>query len=299
MIHRRGRPGFTLIEILMVVAIIGVLVALFMGGVTKVMAVMQRTEVMSDITQMAQSLEQAKAGYNPNNPVSFFPSQLVLYNDISQYRSTTANAATKQTANVLRAMFGPRFISKGTQVSWDGTGTLGNSVTLKGSECLVFYLGGMPSTSGGNKCIGFSVDPLNPTKPPSSGSEDRKGPFFQFKSHRLAVGPSGKFFRYLDPYGTPYAYFGAYTANEYAPTAIYGATQTNTDNSDLGMTDAYHEGGSPKKWFNPNLYQIISAGKDKLLGLGGTLSASNGSSEDAAKDNLANFSQTELGNPIE
>ncbi|MFO0845995.1 MAG: prepilin-type N-terminal cleavage/methylation domain-containing protein [Gemmataceae bacterium] len=289
------RPGYTFIELMMVVAIIALLVALLLGGINKVVQLQSRTETTSDIMQMAKSLQVAKIEYNH---VEYLPSRLRLWKDSAKYTDPAADAVTKATANVLRSMFGKRIFHVANNVSnkFAGWG-VPDGTELKGAECLVFYLGGMPDTVN-KKCNGFSTDALDPTK---VGGE-RKGPYYAFKSSRLVTGPSGTYFMYLDPYGSPYAYFGAYTAGEYAPTAIYGASQVNTDNSNLGLTDAYFDTASPKRWMSPNTFQIISAGRNKAFGSGGKVIVSTnspGRTDEDSSDNLTNFSQTELGNPIE
>jgi prepilin-type N-terminal cleavage/methylation domain-containing protein len=296
---RARRNAFTFIELLVVVAVIAIMVALLLGAVSKILTLQARTETLSDITQMQQSLETAKAGYNN---IDFLPSRLILFNDISNYRNIASLPAAQQpiaqqTADVLRRMFGKRFIQNGTVVNWGQLVPSTGPAYLRGSECLVFYLGGMQV---GGRCIGFSRDPLNPT---DTVSKDRLGPYFQFKGSRLASFFVGRPFEYADPYGLPFAYFAPSGPNNYAPQSIYGAAQLNDDNVHLGLVDAYNQGGAPKQYYNPNGVQLISAGPDGKkaqggFGTGGVLALS-GAIEPAAKDNLTNFSQTELGNGVE
>lgn len=334
--NQRRRPtrrtGYTFIELLMVVVIIAILAALLLGGINKVMAMQARTEVLSDITQMAQSLEQAKAQYGH---VEHLPSCLVLHNDKTKYRNASSDPrlnglipgrtnvslrdATQRSMATLQAMFGRRLFQAkapangGELINWDGSGNLNNSTVLSGPECLVFYLGGMPDlTPNKPRCLGFSKDAQDPT----GGTTDRIGPFFQFKPSRLVVRPGRAFFEYLDAYPNktgfprqPYAYFGAFGPNDYAPANVYrtnptasSATFTNTDNEVLGFANAYFEtgtSGSSTRWLHPNKYQIISAGPDRAFGAGGPLLVTEGSIDPLTKDNLANFSSSELSNPVE
>jgi type II secretory pathway pseudopilin PulG len=274
-----------MIELMIVIAIIAILISLLLAGVQRVLVVQERVETQSDITQMTQSLDAARTTYGKvtgGGGPEFFPSKLILHNDISKYRLATATADEKRTAAVLRQMFGKRFISNGTTVAWLAGGATA-SRTLQGSECLVFYLGGM-SDLAGSRCLGFSTNPLDPT---AAGGE-RLGPYFQFKSTRLVAGPSGSFFHYLDRNGRPFVFFGAISPNSYDATHAHEGVSP------------YYESGSSTNWLRPNSFQIISAGRDKAFGAGGALNIKTGySSGTSGADDLANFSSTDLGNPIE
>lgn len=292
---RQGRAAFTLLELLIVIAIIAVLVALLMAGVTRVFGMMQRTETSSDITQMQQSLGAAKAAYQN---IPHLPSQLILYNDIRKYTTNIGavpvadQPLARQTGDVLRYMFGKRFLSNphpagtasGAAVVYWGTGG-DTGIRVNGPQCLVFYLGGLIE---GGRCVGFSKNPQNPTIPSNlSAGTERLGPFFQFKAARLVGG------RYNDPYGNPFLYFGAYSPNN------YNAADAVTVNG-VTISPYYEAGSNPTKWLNPDSFQIISAGRDRIFGPGGAWSLSTGyGGVGSGSDDLANFSQTELGNPQE
>ncbi len=313
----RRRRAFTFVELLFAIAVIAILIALFLGAVTKVMQQVARTETTTEIAKLAQSLGAARARYGN---IEFFPSQLILYNDINKYRVGTT-AIEKQTKQALRYMFGNRFINSGSAVNWgvpDGT-------VLQGSEALVFYLGGLIDTTGPlPRPIGFSPNPLNPT---AAGGE-RIGPFYEFRSARLKYldtlpAPAKRPYpSYLDPYNKsstdpsapdmPYAFFGALSPNSYDPTEVMtmvivvGGVPTA-----VPVTRPYYEFGSggttgtPTKWLNPNTFQIISAGRDRMFGA--VAPSATGPGWDirigwpggAGTDDLSNFSQTDLGNPLQ
>jgi type II secretory pathway pseudopilin PulG len=265
---QRQQAAYTLVELLIVVAIIIILSAMLLTGVQRVLSLGARTETLHEIKKLEQALQVAMAKYNN---IPYLPSRLVLHNDINVYRTST-DPIVQQTANVLRSMFGKRFISNGTTVNWGGF--TGN---LNGAQCLVFYLGGMNGTDG------FSDNPTNPTLPGGT----RIGPFYQFRSNRLTPQPGyATPLMYLDPYGTPYAYFGATSKNVY----------NLADCVDLGV-QPYLEGAN--RFLNPNTFQIISAGKNKVFGPGGPIDLNNGVANEAGADDLSNFSSTELGNPVQ
>src|SRR5262249_48176460 len=209
-------------------------------------------------------------------------------------------------------------------IDWNGSGTVDQPVDLEGHQCLVFFLGGIPSY-GPNTSTGFSTNPANPATP---GGE-RIGPFYNdFKSDRLMVLPTlpvsyatfpstgasnpypsvvngataPGFFSYLDPFAkdtdfpgkTPvFAYFSTYKKNN-GYNRYYGYYVGNpdptvsafpTDNRYLIVEDATMIGlpatglwpyaqkiGQPvtatPEYLNPNTFQILCAGPDKVFGQG-------------------------------
>jgi len=278
-----------------------------------VLAWQQRTETASEIAKMESALKLARTKYGD---APFLPSHLILLNDTTQYKNpssllgpgnktygfTAAQvAAVQQTKTAFRFMFGRRFAESGGLVNWvpdyttDPTGAtpLANGWTeLWGGECLTFYLGGMPirppgTVKGGR---GFSSNPTDPTSP--SGT-DTLGPFFEFKANRLGNRSGQEYYMYADPYGIAYAFFGPIGPN------LYSSDCPFTKGADGVGVDPYYDSnqGKPFKFFNPNLFQIISAGPDRCFGAGGPWDPRNGSIGTTTSDNLVNFSQTQLSEP--
>src|SRR5262249_51525699 len=98
-----------------------------------------------------------------------------------------------------------------------------NGILLEGDQCLVFFLGGIPSASGNPiGCTGFSKSTTNPAAP---GGERLK--FYDFQSARLSttLRPNNPFYSYLNAYTSlpqpqPYVYLSArygYTAPTTGP----------------------------------------------------------------------------------
>src|SRR5262249_14442190 len=153
------------------------------------------------------------------------------------------------------------------------------SYTLYGDQVLVFYLGGIPSTTGSAGTLGFSTNPQNP----AAAGGTRKGPFFEFVSGRLVMGPNG-FFRYNDPFspGHPYIHFSSNGAGN-----DYNATGDNPNFGDV--PSPYFEGSvTSMRFMNRNSFQIICAGPDGVFGPGGLWDSTAGATPQAAKDDLAN-----------
>ena len=284
---RSGRTGFTLIELLVVMAIIAVLVSLTAAAVFKLLGKGPETQRRSDISQMYAALAQFKSKFG----VEYVPSRFVLKNNITSYDRTIPVEA--DSLDFLRKMWGPSVgISPTTggplplnwNAAWQGTDPTKTtlSVTLEGDQCLVFFLGGIPSGGSPLTCLGFSTVQRNPT---DFSTGDKIAPLFEFKPSQL-TDPGRKaapgFYAYNDPYGTPYAFFSSYKKengyNRYS----------STDCPSLGVS-AYLKTSSPLLFWNERSFQIISAGPDKAFGPGGVVWGPNNPNTGVGADDMSNF----------
>jgi prepilin-type N-terminal cleavage/methylation domain-containing protein len=318
------RPAFTLIELVVVIAIILALAALLLSAVFKAVGLGDELKNANDIRQLDLAVQAFLTKYN----VPYIPSQFVLCESIDGY--FTANPTPKtdllhqDSFQYLQRLFPrlvktdtsspPKFIwASGASIDWNGDGNPdgpGDKI-LQGQECLVFFLGGIPDASGGLgafRCRGFSTDSTNPA---NFLTAQMNPPFYDFKSERLAVGQSGtgNFFHYLDAYGSlnstksrPYAYFSSYkSANNYLRISSSGAPAFINDCLALNVVPY----GSGSNFQNPNTFQIISAGKDQVFGSSGATwraaIASDiyppGIAGGGGADDQANFYQRPLGVP--
>jgi general secretion pathway protein G len=300
--RRTGRRGFTLVEMLVVMLIIGVLVSLIAAVAWQALASAKRARNVNEIQQLATALEQFKQKFG-----RYPPSRLRLAEKYGYYSST--NPLDLDSIEFLTAMF-PRIdiaLWTSTGMDWNGNGTIdppvaaaggaSGYVLLEGDQVLVFCLGGIPgpstATTGLSNTVpsvrGFATNPKMPAPLPAADTADRLGPFYEFDSGRLvmyhpAVNPQHfnvqrhlptLYYSYLDTYGrsdglgqnlagAPYAYFSSYkTPNGY--NRYFHPQTAFSDCSGLGVWP-YAESAS--KYLKPNSFQIIAPGADGQFGPG-------------------------------
>ncbi len=306
----RKRPAFTLVELLMVLAIILVLVSLLTAAVVRVTRMGKRTSNMHDIEQLNNAVVNFMQAFN----VNYLPSRLELEETPSNYYTQVGtnyvfkDQVAQDSVVYLKRLFPKIDLSvTGQAIDWNGDGTAGNaSYTLQGDQCLVFFLGGIPASAaltGAPGVTGFSTNPLNPAYQVGQNGATVKGPFFEFKADRLVDLSGGQgFYSYLDAYGKqPFAYFSNYGKrnlyNNYyayknaAGTIIAGGS----DCSNLSVwpyAEAWQSATNPTypymRYQKPDAFQIISAGEDLTFGPGSLQDPSNPSSGSVLWWNAAN-----------
>jgi prepilin-type N-terminal cleavage/methylation domain-containing protein len=279
-VTRRKRPGFTLLEVIVVIVIILILASLILAATVRALAKAREVRNRNDISQLSTALEnfKGKFGFYP-------PSRIRLCKLYGQYTNLGVPGIDADSVQYLTRMF-PHIDLNSWAVNgidWDGTGNRNEPPSLlEGDQCLVFFLGGIPRQPAApvpGACMGFSTNPSNP----ALGSADRIGPFYEFLPARLVLAnlvgtpihPNAPFyFTYADAYattdgvgtivaGAPFAYFSSYkTTNGYNR---YG----NSDCPTLTLSPYWQVAGTPNQYVSPNSYQIISAGKDGRFGGGG------------------------------
>jgi prepilin-type N-terminal cleavage/methylation domain-containing protein len=292
--RRRGRRGFTLVELLIVIAIISLLISLISAAVWKALVTANRTRNRSEIAQMTAAMETFKArfGFYP-------PSRIKLAEILSPSTYPNANAQGSldydsiQTLNRMFNKMGANWSTNG--INWFGRSWNGPSpavTVLEGDQCLVFFLGGIPNNNPDNappNCTGFSTNPLDPSYHIKNGG-DTLPPFFEFDTSRLVRADgqgntrSKAFYSYLDNYRLrPYAYFSS--GNSRGDYNRHYKEFKNSDcrsllvdpnNPTAGTVWPYAEAVAnmsnqiPTRptYIKPDSFQIISAGADGLFGTG-------------------------------
>lgn len=184
----RRRPGFTLIELMIVIVIIGILVALLVPAIAAVVRRANNGRVTAEINTMAQSLEEFKSRYG-----DYPPSRIILSERGSYPLSSTAllsdtsipwfgqgprsvgtpditlGQLAERSVRYLRKFFTKAAAPNpnGTPPTWhdfNGNGALDDGyIYLEGHECLAFFLGGVPMNDGQSISLsGFGRYPVRP-----------------------------------------------------------------------------------------------------------------------------------------
>ncbi len=314
-----SRGGFTLVELLVVIAIIAILVSLTAAAVMKLMGKGPEAQNRNDLNQLAIALGNFKAQFG-----AFPPSRCRICSRKNQYfqsgQPATQDKIDADSIQFLQMMF-PRLGESNLWMNPNNNGQNGNGidwgwgpqavVDLEGEQCLVFFLGGYPTGGGGqNGCLGWSSDPVNPANP--AGPRLQGSPFYDFKSDRLVAittpllnNPNASnlpAFVYLDAYGKqtdpkskPFAYFSSYKSlNGYNR---YGSS----DCASLGVSPYFISASNINgqlvvRYHNPDTFQLISAGEDKVFGPGGQWTAGTGMNTPVnGRDDITNFHPRMLG----
>lgn len=252
--HQPGhcsRAGFTLVELLVVITVIGILVALLVPAIGSAVRNARNAQTTSEINSLGQALEAFKTQFQDYPPSRIILSETGIY-------PTTATAAissvtflggqqptpgqpdislgelAQRSQRYLRKVFGRAAAPNlnATPPTWhdfNGNGQPDQGlIYLEGDECLVFFLGGIPNPDAGT-VSGFGKDPLLPfttqmaSANPRMRSDNRTPPRFEFRADRLKDLDGDGMPSYVDPLGStsrPYAYFSGYGNNQYDPNDV-------------------------------------------------------------------------------
>jgi len=299
----RPRSAFTLLELIIVIAIIGMLSSLLFFGIGGALDGIAVTEVKAEFTQLETAMTTFQSDYGV-----IPPSQIVL----TEAPGTTAWDPVSK--SVLRKMFGSN-VDFTTSNDFNGDGDTADVLTLTSSECLLFFLGGMrdgssvPLTLQTAAITGFSA---NRQKPFARGGDNRTGPQFTFDLSRLIDNDGDGMPEYRDlateeAVATVFASsnngqgYDKLGEDKNSNNVLDPGEDTNGNGVLEGAVAHYRQSDGTTAW-NENSFQLISPGADGAFGFVTepqpfvVLTWSAGSTVSGAQaDNISNFAPGTMG----
>jgi len=284
---RHPRHGFSLIELLVVIVIIGILMALILPALNGARLSARMTAVSTEITQLDQALVSFE-----NRFKCLPPSSLTIPTDPANWTATDRQSILRIWDQFdFSTCGGLGSVAAGVSGAYPGA-----PIHLNGAECLVFFLGGMNADPNGlGQLIGFAN---NSQIPWAVYPQNRDIPFFEnFVPNRLVdLDGDGarEFLDSLPDQAMPYLLFSSQgksydktnSATAWDAFDVHGG-MTNP----LDMTSIYI-GPDGKTPLRNQGYQIISPGLDQAYGIGGVYTDGTeltGPRQPEA-DNITNFS---------
>lgn len=272
------RTGFTLLELLAVITIISILLALIFPAISNVLQNANNAEVNAEFVKIGQSITSFESEYN------LHPWSHVILRE----EGGTWDATSKTRIRRIWPQFN---FSLDRDINGDGDAT--DVLELTASECLVFFLGGVPAAPGTTGVIGFSKNPINPF---SRTGTNRTVPH-EFDIERLVDSDGDGMWEYADSVSeTPLLYVCSNNGQGYSTAD--------------GSLNYYVQADGTTPW-KPDGYQIISAGEDQQFGFDpapNPFDSSGGSTDSRPRfaedievpreqaDNLVSFRNGKLGN---
>jgi len=279
----RHSSAFTLVELMIVIAIVGILASLVTVGVMKALERAKDVSARLEISQIEAAIAAAKQKLNLNG----LPTYLVIYENFVAFNAAATNPANPDYigASAALALLSKIYESNNpldwnpttpTYKDWNGNGSQDGRIELFGSSALLFLLGGEieATITNGSKLIpkyrGFILK--SPKKP--------KGPFYEPSGNVWAN--SANYFSIYDSNQTPYAYFdsgdykncfdnGQFSMNPKPPHPLFALTSAASIKPYcLKYLPSVLHPNNPSQgaisWVNPRSFQLISAGKDQTFG---------------------------------
>jgi prepilin-type N-terminal cleavage/methylation domain-containing protein len=285
-VRRSARPAFTLVEVLVVIAIIAVLYSLLIAAASSALTRAQEDRARNDVTQLQLMLTNAQIALK----APYLPSRMRL-REAGDYDLTINGVSGQPNTPVEFETY--RFLSTiWPKVTWtnpfdwnnNGSTLATETYDLYGEHCLTFWLGGVerqfiagPPTIPNGVITGVRGFSTNVTDPIAAGGT-RIGPFYDFKPGRLSS--TTALATYLDSFGQqPYVYFSSRGNNNYS--------------NDCSSAVSYYSA-------NPRSFQIICAGTNGVFGNAGTGWSPGGAAStyppgSGGADDIANFHPLVLG----
>ena len=257
------RRGFTLVELLVVIIIIGLLAGMITVGLAAAMRRAKQASITLEISQLSVALQKYRDQYGEYPPDFSVPFNYDM--DGVQY-------GPRVVLRHIRRAF-PRYTGNLNGI----VNSQGNGIgALDPAEALVFWLGGMLDVQGIPR--GFCKVPGQPFLRPNQNSS-RTLPLFQFEETRLADRDQDGWPEYYPPGFTPkldppYVYFAAWPAfyndadhpeDRYHPAAFYRSSGVPAEWRNA-RPYAHRLPNGAFSWVKPQGFQIICAGLDRMFG---------------------------------
>ena len=221
-----SRAGFTLVELMVVMVIIGVLAALILPAINRARRAAQEAKVMTEINGLSSAISAFKAKYGVEPP-----STITIHLSQNGWNNDPTNRG------IIRSIW-PQF---DFTMAGGAAGTAypaywSDPVTLNSGECLLFFLGGI-QTAAFQPPAGFAKNPLYPFAPVSANA-NREGPFFEFANILQLTDIDANGFNewcYTLPGQTnPYLYYSSYEGRGYVVAEL-----ANTGGNYVLLHDVY------------------------------------------------------------
>lgn len=296
-----ARRGFTLVEMLVVLAIIGILVAILVPTLGVAIRTVRQGAIRTEMKNMESAIEQYK-NKNGSYPIDF-QSPGLIFPHVKQISRRAAGNEAIYLAWMTSDLPNPHYVQGVHAAAYQTR----NPSTMLQHEAIVFLLGELSENA--QYPFGYRTDGTNWfltdfTWDGTSGRWNLTGTqrkYFEFRPDQLVDLDQDGWLEYRPSViDAPYVYFDARTyVHATAPVGLDFETST------LNVTGVTQGGYAQPYWantdayMNANGYQLLCAGLDGNFGLVANFtvqrmypSGVNFSIQD--RDNLANFAQSRL-----